>query len=96
MACAAHRLIVTVKPRMRITAVIEHAIEDQAHTLFLRVVPQPQQRFVTAKLLVNVAVVLRIVFCTLGALNTGFRYSAVTPSFFRYGSFSLIPSRSPP
>lgn len=96
MAGAAAAALVAVEPGMRIAAMVEHAIEDQTHPLFLRVVTQAQQRGIAAKLRINAAVIFGIVFMHAGATNTGFRYSAVTPSCFRYGSFSLIPSRSPP
>ena len=34
MTCPAHRLVMPIKPRMRIAAVVEHAVRDQAHPSF--------------------------------------------------------------
>lgn len=96
MTGAAATALVAVEPGMRIAAMVEHAIEDQTHFLFLRMVAQAQQRRIAAKLRINATIILGIIFMHAGATNTGFRYSAVTPSCFRYGSRSLIPSRSPP
>ncbi len=61
MARPAHRLIMSIKPRVRVTAVVKHAIQNQTHTLFLRVFTQAQQRLIAAKLNVNVAIVCGIV-----------------------------------
>jgi hypothetical protein len=44
MTRATHRLVVTIKPGVRIAAVVEHAVQNQAHSFFLRVFPQTQQR----------------------------------------------------
>ncbi len=62
MTCPAHRLVMPIKPRMRIAAVVEHAVQDQAHPLFLRILTQAQQRLVAAKLRINVAIIFGIVF----------------------------------
>ena len=54
-------------PLPRIAAVVEHAVKDQAHPLFLRVVTQAQQRRIAAKLRVNATVILGIVFMHAGS-----------------------------
>ncbi|VFS66976.1 Uncharacterised protein [Raoultella terrigena] len=41
---------------------VEHAVEDQAHPLPLRIVPQAQQRGVPAKLRIDATIIFGIVF----------------------------------
>ena len=44
MAGAAAALLVTVEPGMGIAGMVEHAVEDHAHSRPLGVVAQPEQR----------------------------------------------------
>nr|VXZ88075.1 Uncharacterised protein [Klebsiella pneumoniae] len=83
MAGAAAALLVTVEPGMGIAGMVEHAVEDHAHSRPLGVVAQPEQRRVAAKLRIDAPIILGIVFMHAGAAKTGFRYRAVTPSCFR-------------
>ncbi|SQC05514.1 Uncharacterised protein [Klebsiella pneumoniae] len=83
MAGAAAALLVTVEPGMGIAGMVEHAVEDHAHSRPLGVVAQPEQRRVAAKLRIDAPIILVSYLCTLGAAKTGFRYRAVTPSCFR-------------
>ena len=66
MAGAAATALVAVEPGMRIAAMVEHAIEDQTHSLFLRMVAQAQQRRIAAKLRINATIILGIIFMHAG------------------------------
>ena len=69
MARPAHRLVMPVKPGVRIAAVVEHAVQNQAHAFILGVLTQAQQRLVAAKLRVNVAIIFGIVFVYAGGFK---------------------------
>src|SRR5690606_34025090 len=84
MACTAHRLIMAVKPGMRTPTVIEYAVQNQAHTFVSGILPQAQQRLVTTKLFVDVAIILRIVFM----YAWGFKYRVQVQS--RHAEFFQI------
>lgn len=66
MAGTAATALVAVEPGMRIAAMVEHAIEDQTHSLFLRMVAQAQQRRIAAKLRINATIILGIIFMHAG------------------------------
>ena len=44
MAGAVTRLLVAIEPRVRVTGMVKHAVEDQPHPFTLRIVAQAQQR----------------------------------------------------
>ena len=61
--------IVPVKPGMGIATVVKHAIQHQPHSQLLRMVSQTQQRSVAAKLRIDVAIILCIVFMYAGGFK---------------------------
>ena len=66
MAGAAAALLVTVEPGMGIAGMVEHAVEDHAHSRPQGVVAQPEQRRVAAKLRIDAPIILGIVFMHAG------------------------------
>ena len=61
MARAVVAAVMSVEPGMCVAAVVEDAVEYQPHAFTLRVVPQAQQRIVTAKLRIHFPVIFGIV-----------------------------------
>ncbi|MND76587.1 hypothetical protein D3C80_682350 [compost metagenome] len=45
---------------------VEHTVQNQTHSFTSRIFPQAQQGFVTAKLFINVAIILGVVFMHAG------------------------------
>ena len=66
MAGAVARLLVAIEPRVRITGMVKHAVEDQAHPFTLRIVAQAQQRGIATELRIDTAVISGIVFMYAG------------------------------
>ena len=54
--------LLPVKPLMRITTVVKHAVQHQAHAVFLSIFTQAQKGVIAAELHVYVAIILSIVF----------------------------------
>ena len=75
---------------------VKDAVENQTHAQLLRIVPQAQQRPVAAKLRINMTVIFGIVFMHARGGKYRIQIQRRDPNVFRYGSFSLMPSKSPP
>ena len=83
MTCSAHRLVMTVKPGVRISAVVKHAVQNQAHAFLKGVLSQAQQCLVPAKLRVNVAIILCIVFMYARGFKHRVEVERRHPQFFQ-------------
>ena len=66
MTGSARCAVVAVKPGVSVTAVVKHAVEDEAHPLTLGIMAQTQQRVVAAKLRVNFTIIFGIVLMHAG------------------------------
>ena len=66
MAGAVARLLVAIEPRVRVTGMVKHAVEDQAHPFTLRIVAQAHQRGIATELRIDTAVISGIVFMYAG------------------------------
>lgn len=85
-----------IEPRVGIAAVVKHAVQHQPHSLLLRFQPQSHQRRIAAKLRINVTVILGIIFMHARSGEYRVQVQRGNAQLFRYGNFSLMPSRSPP
>jgi hypothetical protein len=91
MACPAHRLVMTVKPRVRIPAVVEHAVQNQAYPFVFSVLSQAQQRGIAAKLLINMTIIFGVVFMHARGFKHRVKVQRRHAQFFQVREFFADP-----
>ena len=76
-----------VKPGMGIATVVKHAVQHQPHSQLLRIVSQTQQRPITAKLRIDMAIILGIVFMYAGSFKHRIKIQRRHAKFFQIRQF---------
>ncbi|MNT15390.1 hypothetical protein D3C72_1504420 [compost metagenome] len=70
---------------------VEHAVQNQTHSLTSRVLPQAQQGFITAKLFINVAIIFGVVFVHAGCFEYRIKIQRGHAQFFQIRQFLADP-----
>ena len=83
--------IMPVKPSMGIATVVKHAVQHQPHSQLLRIVSQTQQRPITAKLRIDMAIILGIVFMYAGSFKHRIEIQRRHAKFFQIRQFFAYP-----
>ncbi|GCO02130.1 hypothetical protein ExPCM12_02743 [Escherichia coli] len=91
MTSSPRATIVPVKPGMGIATVVKHAVQHQSHSQLLRIVSQTQQRPITAKLRIDMAIILGIVFMHAGSFKHRIEIQRRHAKFFQIRQFFTYP-----
>ncbi|CCK16868.1 hypothetical protein BN136_2878 [Cronobacter universalis NCTC 9529] len=62
VAGAVRAVVLAIEPRMRVAGVVKNAVQNQAHTRLARFFAQAQQRFITAELRIDMAIIGGVIF----------------------------------